>query len=119
GGGKVKHDEWKKVRVPSQSSLDEIVWTPGFRDLARSGRRRGASAVSLARRSPERERPSSDDYNGSYFSASLPVSPGLDVFSAPASSKSSHDALHRACGFSSLTRKILSTKSLPAKDDWL
>jgi len=45
------------------------------------------------------------------------ISPGLDVFSAPASSKSSHDALHRACGFSSLTRKILSIKSLPAKDD--
>ncbi|MCC0052281.1 MAG: hypothetical protein H6881_10425 [Rhodobiaceae bacterium] len=51
--------------------------------------------------------------------STCPSSPGLDVFSAPASSKASHDALHRACGFSSLTRKILSIKSLPAKDDRL
>jgi hypothetical protein len=29
----------------------------------------------------------------------------------------SHDAPHRACGFSELTRKILSIKLLPAKDD--
>jgi len=33
--------------------------------------------------------------------------------------KSSRYALHRACGFSWLARKILSTKPLPAKDDWL
>jgi len=50
---------------------------------------------------------------------SIPISPGLDVFSAPASSKSSHDARHRGCGFSWLARKILSIKLLPAKDDRL
>jgi hypothetical protein len=53
------------------------------------------------------------------FGSNCPSWPGLDVFSAPASQKSSHDALHRACGFSWLARKILPIKSLPAKDDRL
>jgi hypothetical protein len=40
-------------------------------------------------------------------------------FSASASSKFSHNALDRACSLSWLTRKILSIKSLPARDDRL
>jgi hypothetical protein len=54
-----------------------------------------------------------------FFPDQRTTSPGLDAFSAPASSKASHDAPHRDCGFSWLTRKILSIKLLPAKDDRL